>query len=120
MKPRAFLVPAFVLTVAVSVMPGQVLGGGSSPCGCIQVSAGSDHTCAVRANGSVACWGLNDYRQAAPPAGTGFTQVSAGSHHTCALKGDGSIVCWGDTSKRQAIPLAWPPLYLPTVRKGGV
>src|SRR6266705_1771475 len=48
-----------------------------------QVSAGCYHSCALRTDGTVACWGLNLYGQATPPAGT-FSQVSAGDAHTCA------------------------------------
>ena len=41
------------------------------------VSAGGVHTCGVKRDGSVACWG-----QATPPAGE-FASVSAGGLHTC-------------------------------------
>ena len=46
------------------------------------MSAGARHTCGVRTNGALACWGANDVGQATPPAGT-FTAVSAGGDHTC-------------------------------------
>ncbi len=48
----------------------------------------------MKTDGTVACWGRNDYGQATPPAGT-FTQVSAGGLHTCGVRTDGTIVCWG-------------------------
>src|SRR5216117_1087585 len=70
-----------------------------------QVSAGGYHSCALRTDGAVACWGLNRYGQATAPAGV-FTQVSAGGSHTCALKSDGTVACWGDNSSGQATPPA--------------
>ena len=60
----------------------------------IQVSAGSRHSCGLRSDGSVVCWGYNYWGQADAPSGS-FTQVSAGSHHSCGLRSDGSVVCWG-------------------------
>ncbi|MEI7844497.1 MAG: S8 family serine peptidase, partial [Chloroflexota bacterium] len=59
-----------------------------------QVSAGWYHTCGLKSDGSIVCWGRNDYGQTNVPTGT-YTQVSAGNYHTCGLKSDGSIVCWG-------------------------
>src|SRR3990172_3871373 len=56
-----------------------------------QVSAGGHHSCALRTDGTVACWG--QYTGATPLAGT-FAYVSAGSDHTCGVKTDGTIACW--------------------------
>ena len=58
----------------------------------VSVSAGHDYTCMVRTDGSVACWGDNEYGQATPPDGD-FSSVSAGLFHTCGLKTDGSVAC---------------------------
>ena len=58
------------------------------------VSTGDRHSCALRSDGSVVCWGWNEYGQATPPAGS-FTAVSTGGAHSCALRSDGSVVCWG-------------------------
>ena len=58
------------------------------------VSAGGRHTCSVRSDGTLACWGNNDYGQVTPPSGA-FHQVSAGADHTCGIKDDGTLACWG-------------------------
>jgi hypothetical protein len=65
------------------------------------VSAGGGHTCGIKSDGTLACWGYNDYGQSSPPAGT-FTQVSAGELHTCGVKSDGTVTCWGDDSYEQS------------------
>ena len=52
------------------------------------------HSCALRTDGTLACWGLNVDGQATPPAGT-YTAVSAGAVHSCALRTDGTLACWG-------------------------
>jgi hypothetical protein len=73
-----------------------------------QVSAGPwAHTCALRSDGVVECWG-DDTEEQAPGTRTAlsgtFTQLSAGSSHTCALRGDGVVECWGDSGDGQAPP----------------
>lgn len=69
------------------------------------LSAGLNVNCVVQSDGTLACWGRNDYGQAAPPAGV-FTQVSAGALHSCGLRGDGALVCWGLNNFGQAMPPA--------------
>ena len=58
------------------------------------IDAGMDHTCAVRTDATIICWGSNEYGQTDAPDGA-FTAVSAGSLHTCALRTDATITCWG-------------------------
>ena len=58
------------------------------------VSAGRRHTCGLRADGSVACWGDDSDGRSTPPGGQ-FTSVSVGGDHTCGLRAEGSVVCWG-------------------------
>ncbi|WP_420444035.1 hypothetical protein [Candidatus Poriferisodalis sp.] len=56
------------------------------------VSAGGSHSCGLRSNGSVTCWG-NNSGQMVVPSGS-FTAVSAGHNHSCGVRSDGSVTCW--------------------------
>ena len=76
-----------------------------------QLTGGGWHTCMLREDGSVMCWGNNYYGQ----IGVGYrnasggvnpidvtlyggrtaTQLSAGGFHNCAILDDGSVACWG-------------------------
>jgi hypothetical protein len=69
----------------------------------VQVSAGGGHTCAIKIDDTLVCWGLNDNGQATPPSGT-FTSVSAGAGHTCAISTAGTVACWGLNDDGQATP----------------
>ncbi|MXW60396.1 MAG: hypothetical protein F4003_01250, partial [Acidimicrobiaceae bacterium] len=65
------------------------------------MSAGRSHTCGIRTDNTITCWGHNEHRQADAPAGQ-FTAISAGGSHTCALRTDNTITCWGHNGYRQA------------------
>ena len=75
----------------------------------ISVSAGEFHTCGVRKDGSVVCWGDDQFGQASPAQGE-FTSVSAGGGggggggHTCGVKTDGSVACWGSQARWLTAP----------------
>jgi alpha-tubulin suppressor-like RCC1 family protein len=66
----------------------------------ISVSAGEQHTCAVKSDGTLACWGDNSDGQTTAPAGT-FTEVSAGAIFNCAVSTDGAVLCWGNNGSGQ-------------------
>ena len=70
-----------------------------------QVAAGNGHTCGLKTDGTLACWGRNDYGQSTPADGT-FTQVATGYDHTCGLKTDGTLACWGGNDYGQSTPPA--------------
>jgi hypothetical protein len=92
-------------TVTNSVTPVAVSGLTNA----VALKSGFDHTCAIKANGEVACWGQSGNNQLGQ--GGGLLQVqntpvtaanlknaaalSAGSGHTCALTSAGGVQCWG-------------------------
>ena len=73
------------------------------------VGAGGFHTCGVKTDYSLVCWGFNEdtfdryIGQAEPPPGE-FLSVSAGLLHNCGVKTDNSVACWGGNRERQSSP----------------
>lgn len=80
----------------------------------VSVCTGYLHSCALLADGTVACWGWNDKGQlgsgvvsagsitpiqsSTPVAVTGLTgarAITCGGHHTCAIVENSQAVCWG-------------------------
>ena len=58
---------------------------------------GGSHSCGLRTDNTITCWGNNDFEQAEPPAGT-FHTVSAGTHHSCGLRTDDTIAAGATTT----------------------
>jgi alpha-tubulin suppressor-like RCC1 family protein len=95
-----------------SASPTAAAGGGGSVSG-RAIAAGRIHTCALRANGAVACWGKNDLGQLGDGTTTdrrtpvavsrisNAVAIAAGVFHTCALLADGVARCWGDNRNGQ-------------------
>jgi alpha-tubulin suppressor-like RCC1 family protein len=74
-----------------------------------RVDTGHGHTCAIRNDATLWCWGRNTTGECglgagAPPQlrvptqvpGANWVSVSTGQNHTCALKADGSAHCTGN------------------------
>ena len=59
-----------------------------------RIAAGDAHSCALRTDGTAACWGSNSYGQASPPDGT-FAEISCAASYCCGLRSSGSVICWG-------------------------
>ena len=65
------------------------------------VSTGGFHTCGVRMDGSVGCWGNNEFGQTNAVSGV-YGAASSGLGHSCGLTGAGVIRCWGLNDDGQA------------------
>lgn len=50
--------------------------------------------CAIRADGSAACWKAFEHSQREPPPGV-YSQVEVGAHFACGLRNDATVHCWG-------------------------
>ncbi len=74
----------------------------------VQISLGSGHSCAVRRDNTLWCWGFNQSGQLGQgdnTDGPSFAElvsgmeavqyVSAGFQHTCAITVGGDLYCWG-------------------------
>ena len=82
----------------------------------VSIAVGYRNTCVILDDGSVSCWGNNNYGQLGDGTttnrntptqtsslGTDRTAVAidSGNQHTCAILDDGSVSCWGYNSNGQ-------------------
>ena len=87
---------------------------GSSTVPYLQVAVGGTHSCAVRVDSTLWCWGNNEFGQLRLPntsdkkrlspgnvGGTAWNRVSCGQSHACAMRTDGSASCWGNNTSGQ-------------------
>jgi alpha-tubulin suppressor-like RCC1 family protein len=77
-----------------------------------QIALGVEHACALHGDGTVTCWGSDDWNQLPSasdktpfgksslpevvPGLSGVVQIAVGDMHTCVRLGDGTVRCWGD------------------------
>jgi len=100
----------------------------------VSIAAGADHTCAVRVDGTLWCWGewwtsnSSEFFSTAPQQNTslsGVTSVAIGGKHTCALLANGTVKCFGNNTSGQlgtgnTIGGNVPPLTAPLSANAGV
>ena len=78
------------------------------------VASGDEHSCALKTDATVACWGQNsdgqlgrgavglpDPTPVTVPGLTGVVAITTGSFHSCAVKNDGTVACWGSNGAKQ-------------------
>ena len=65
------------------------------------VSAGKSHSCGIRADDTITCWGGHWDGQTDAPTGA-FKAINAGHSHNCGLRADDTITCWGRNDDGQA------------------
>jgi alpha-tubulin suppressor-like RCC1 family protein len=106
-----FLLVTFFSSVAVAAPLDRVTDVGS----------GSRHSCAALDDGSVMCWGANDFAQLGDGSTkssvypvlvrgvSNATQVVSAEYFSCALLNDGTVDCWGGVAPGN---LPQPPLPL--------
>ena len=85
---------------------GQTVGPGTFTA----VSVGGLHSCGLRTDGTVTCWGqdeegeswtrLTEHGATDSPSGS-FSAVSAGWAHSCGLRTGGTVACWGNNRDGQ-------------------
>ncbi len=111
-------------------------GGAAQLLLALSVSSGDFHTCAVKSDGTVWCWGDNTSGELGNgvPGVDSFTavqvavisnalEVSAGGAHTCAVLKDNTVWCWGSNASGQLgiglLPNA-PPVAAPLQAVTGI
>lgn len=84
----------------------------------MDISAGSNHTCALRVDRTVSCWGANELGQLGngstgifrsesspmPQQTAGISdadRIAAGGDNSCALHLTGAVSCWGNNNEGQ-------------------
>lgn len=109
-----------------SSMPSQAVDKGNQPIMAVAVAGGVSHTCAVRPDHTLWCWGsdvdgeLGDGAMAAintpvqvATLGAHVTSVAAGAHFTCALMDTGGLDCFGLNDHGQAGAAGGQPVAVP-------
>jgi alpha-tubulin suppressor-like RCC1 family protein len=72
------------------------------------LASGKFHSCVVRSDGDVYCWGVNSNGQLGTGSASSYSgpvlasqltkpmvQITVGDAHTCGLTSDGEVQCWG-------------------------
>ncbi|KGA11424.1 hypothetical protein GM51_22655, partial [freshwater metagenome] len=79
-----------------------------------RIAVGEKHTCVIRNDNTIWCWGDNSFSQLGSSSHSGLmdtatpvqaaalgggrvpSRIAAGLNHTCVLATDGTVWCWGE------------------------
>ncbi len=90
-----------------------------------QISAGRAHTCGIKLDGTLWCWGRNvdgevgvasPHLEIATPQqvdGSTWSFIAATRRHTCGLHTDGSLFCWGSNLSGEVAAPGGGPVTAP-------
>ena len=100
---RAQMATFLARALGVATTPPKEATPPPKEAGFTAIAAGASHTCGLRSDGIVVCWGQNDQGQADPPEGK-YTTIAGGGQHTCAIRTDQTITCWGTNWAEETKP----------------
>jgi hypothetical protein len=95
---------AMLLAGALAVLALALSAGSSAhwpPSPGPESAAGDAHSCTIREDDTLACWGDDSEGQVSGAPEGGFRSVSAGGAHNCAIDLEDELACWGDDSSGQ-------------------
>ena len=121
MTKSSSFVGLIVLVVAASLLALGQLASTASPASAAgslvhtRIAAGDEHTCALAQDGTISCWGTDEFGQlgdgtttllarfeAEPVIGISRAiAVTSGADHSCALISNHSVECWGRNQHHQ-------------------
>jgi alpha-tubulin suppressor-like RCC1 family protein len=106
--------------LGIGVVTSNQLAPSATVSGLTQVAGlatGEQHSCALHSDGTVSCWGDNNFGQqgrggdlnanddqptaAKVPGISDAVALTAGINHNCALRATGQILCWGANNEAQ-------------------
>ena len=70
----------------------------------LNIATGRDHTCGLRTDNTISCWGSNVVGESEPPDGITFTDIAASYDHTCGIATDSRAICWGELEDNKVKP----------------
>ncbi|MFD0961550.1 RCC1 domain-containing protein, partial [Paenibacillus chungangensis] len=105
---RVSIILVLVLLISVIELPGwqhtaEAAQSAAGSRGVMSIASGSNHSLAVRADGSVIAWGSDIQGKTNVPSEVQgrVIAVSAGENHSMALTEDGEVVAWGSNNRGQ-------------------